>query len=55
MGLDEFSRSSTSVLQTRALLKSLDSKEMAKLAEKALNMDSNEEVKKLVEDTLNLK
>ena len=55
MGLDEFSMSSTSVLQTRALLKSLDSKEMAKLAEKALNMDSNEEVKKLVEDTLNLK
>lgn len=55
MGLDEFSMSSTSVLQTRALLKSLDSKEMAQLAEKALNMDTNEEVKKLVEDTLNLK
>lgn len=48
MGLDEFSMSSTSVLQTRALLRALDSKDMAKLAEKALNMDTNEEVESLV-------
>jgi len=49
MGLDEFSMSSTSVLQTRALMKRLDTKEMEALAEKALNLDTNEEVQALVE------
>ncbi|MCT4458236.1 phosphoenolpyruvate--protein phosphotransferase [Lactiplantibacillus paraplantarum] len=50
LGLDEFSMSSTSVLKTRSLMKKLDTKEMAKLADKALNeCVTNEEVKELVE------
>lgn len=50
LGLDEFSMSSTSVLKTRSLMKNLDTKEMAKLADKALNeCVTNEEVKELVE------
>lgn len=50
LGLDEFSMSSASVLKTRSLMKKLDTKEMAKLADKALNeCVTNEEVKELVE------
>ncbi|MEE6692873.1 phosphoenolpyruvate--protein phosphotransferase [Lactiplantibacillus plantarum] len=50
LGLDEFSMSSTSVLKTRSSMKKLDTKEMAKLADKALNeCVTNEEVKELVE------
>ncbi|PKX77280.1 phosphoenolpyruvate--protein phosphotransferase [Lactiplantibacillus plantarum] len=50
LGLDEFSMSSTSVLKTRSLMKKLDTKEMAKLADKALKeCVTNEEVKELVE------
>ncbi|MDN7018322.1 phosphoenolpyruvate--protein phosphotransferase [Lactiplantibacillus plantarum] len=50
LGLDEFSMSSTSVLKTRSLMKKLDTKKMAKLADKALNeCVTNEEVKELVE------
>lgn len=50
LGLDEFSMSSTSVLKTRSLMKKLDTKGMAKLADKALNeCVTNEEVKELVE------
>ncbi|MCG0611887.1 phosphoenolpyruvate-protein phosphatase [Lactiplantibacillus plantarum] len=50
LGLDEFSMSSTSVLKTRSLMKKLDTKEMAKLADKALyECVTNEEVKELVE------
>lgn len=50
LGLDEFSMSSTSVLKTPSLMKKLDTKEMAKLADKALNeCVTNEEVKELVE------
>ncbi|MYU99847.1 phosphoenolpyruvate--protein phosphotransferase [Lactobacillus plantarum] len=50
LDLDEFSMSSTSVLKTRSLMKKLDTKEMAKLADKALNeCVTNEEVKELVE------
>ncbi|MFC6201238.1 phosphoenolpyruvate--protein phosphotransferase [Lactiplantibacillus nangangensis] len=50
LGLDEFSMSSTSVLKTRSLMKTIDTKEMAKLADKALNeCVTNEEVKELVE------
>ncbi|MDR3190238.1 MAG: phosphoenolpyruvate--protein phosphotransferase [Lactobacillaceae bacterium] len=48
LGLDEFSMSATSVLQTRALMKRLDTKEMAILAEKALDLDTNEAVEALV-------
>ena len=50
MGLDEFSMSPTSVLQTRSLISKLDSKEMAALADKAINECSTaEEVVELVE------
>ncbi|WP_137626412.1 phosphoenolpyruvate--protein phosphotransferase [Lactiplantibacillus pingfangensis] len=50
LGLDEFSMSSTSVLKTRSLMKTIDTKEIAKLADKALNeCVTNEEVKELVE------
>lgn len=49
LGLDEFSMSSTSVLKTRSLMKKLDTKEMAKLADKALNeCVTNEEDRKSV-------
>ncbi|AVK62290.1 phosphoenolpyruvate--protein phosphotransferase [Lactobacillus sp. CBA3605] len=50
LGLDEFSMSSTSVLKTRSLMKRIDTTEMAKLADKAVNeCVTNEEVKALVE------
>ncbi len=49
LGLDEFSMSATSVLQTRSLMKRLSTAEMAVLAEKALDMETNDEVKALVE------
>ncbi|MDR2976630.1 MAG: phosphoenolpyruvate--protein phosphotransferase [Streptococcaceae bacterium] len=51
MGLDEFSMSATSVLQTRALMKRLDSKKMEELAHKALTETSTvEEVLTLVDE-----
>ncbi|MFV0556996.1 MAG: phosphoenolpyruvate--protein phosphotransferase [Lactovum sp.] len=51
MGLDEFSMSATSVLQTRSLMKKLDSKKMEELAHKALTETSTvEEVMALVEE-----
>ncbi|MCQ9210058.1 phosphoenolpyruvate--protein phosphotransferase [Granulicatella seriolae] len=37
LGLDEFSMSASSVLKTRSLISKLDSKEMEKLADKAIN------------------
>lgn len=37
LGLDEFSMSASSVLKTRSLIAKLDSKEMEKLADKAIN------------------
>ncbi len=51
MGLDEFSMSSTSVLQTRSLMKRLDSKKMEELAQKALTETSTvDEVLALVDE-----
>ncbi|KGH32566.1 phosphoenolpyruvate--protein phosphotransferase [Lactococcus cremoris] len=51
MGLDEFSMSATSVLQTRSLMKRLDSKKMEKLSSKALSECATmEEVIALVEE-----
>ncbi|MBO0473660.1 phosphoenolpyruvate--protein phosphotransferase [Enterococcus ureasiticus] len=51
MGLDEFSMSATSILQTRSLMKRLDTKKMAELADRALNdCDTMEEVIDLVKD-----
>lgn len=49
MGLDEFSMSATSVLQARSLMKRLDTAQMAELAEKALDAETNDEVIALVE------
>ena len=51
MGLDEFSMSATSVLQTRSLMKRLDSKKMEELANRALTEASTmEEVLALVDE-----
>jgi phosphotransferase system enzyme I (PtsI) len=51
MGLDEFSMSATSVLQTRSLMKRLDSKKMEELAHKALTETSTvDEVLALVDE-----
>lgn len=49
MGLDEFSMSAPSVLQTRSLMKKLDTADMKLLAEKALDAETNEDVIALVE------
>jgi len=53
LGLDEFSMSATSILRTRHLFSSLNKEEMKELAEKAVNLSTNEEVKNLVK--INLK
>ena len=48
-GLDEFSMSATSILKTRSLLKTLDSKKMEELADKAVNdCETADEVVELV-------
>ncbi|MFT9313806.1 phosphoenolpyruvate--protein phosphotransferase [Leuconostoc pseudomesenteroides] len=44
MGLDEFSMSAPSVLQTRSLMKKLDTTKMAELAKQALDAETNDEV-----------
>ncbi|ADG40982.1 MULTISPECIES: phosphoenolpyruvate--protein phosphotransferase [Leuconostoc] len=49
MGLDEFSMSAPSVLQTRSLMKKLNTADMKLLAEKALDAETNDEVVALVE------
>ncbi|EKP5625097.1 phosphoenolpyruvate--protein phosphotransferase [Listeria monocytogenes] len=49
LGLDEFSMSASSILKSRSLIKRLDSSEMVKLAEEALNKSTAEEVVELVE------
>lgn len=48
MGLDEYSMSATSMLQTRSLMKRLDTKSTATLVEQALDVETNEEVADLV-------
>lgn len=50
MGLDEFSMSASSMLQTRSLMKRLDTDSTAQLVEKALDAETNEEVAALVKD-----
>ncbi|SDQ51605.1 phosphoenolpyruvate--protein phosphotransferase [Carnobacterium viridans] len=50
LGLDEFSMSASSILKTRSLMKRLDTKQMAELADKAINdCDTADEVITLVE------
>lgn len=48
MGLDEFSMSATSILQTRSLMKKLDTTKLHELVDQALDAESNEEVIELV-------
>ncbi|MDI6667559.1 phosphoenolpyruvate--protein phosphotransferase [Leuconostoc falkenbergense] len=50
MGLDEFSMSAPSVLQTRSLMKKLDTTKMAELAKQALDSETNDEVIALVKE-----
>lgn len=52
LGLDEFSMSATSVLQTRHLFSKLSYVEMKTMAEKCLSMDTHNDVKVFVENTL---
>ena len=49
LGLDEFSMSATSILAQRKLIRELSQKEMADLANKAINCTTMEEVVALVE------
>ncbi|MDT6981559.1 phosphoenolpyruvate--protein phosphotransferase [Levilactobacillus zymae] len=50
LGLDEFSMSATSILRTRGLMKTIDTKQAAALAQKAIDTcDTCDEVKQLVE------
>ncbi|MER2001834.1 MAG: phosphoenolpyruvate--protein phosphotransferase [Carnobacterium inhibens] len=50
LGLDEFSMSASSILKTRSLMKRLDTKQMAELADKAINeCDTADEVVELVQ------
>ncbi len=53
MGLDEFSMSSSSVLPTRELIRSLSSDRMRNLAVQVLELDDQEQVKALVEKSIN--
>lgn len=49
LGLDEFSMSATSILRARSQIKQLSKKDMEQLAEKALTLQTNDEVQALVE------
>ena len=54
MGLDEYSMSATSVLRVRSLMKKLSTKDLATLADRAVNESiTNEDNKKLVQEYLN--
>lgn len=53
LGLDEFSMSSSSILKTRSLMKRLDTREMKKLANKAVTeAETNDDVIKMVNDAI---
>ncbi len=52
LGLDEFSMSATSILDTRKIVRSLTKADMEKLANEALNKDTMDEVIELVKNTL---
>lgn len=52
LGLDEFSMSATSILRARSQIKGLNKKDMEILAEKALNLQTNDQVQELVETML---
>ena len=52
LGLDEFSMSASSILQTRKMIRSLSYKDMKVMAEKALKLSTMEEVVELVKSVL---
>ncbi|ERJ11268.1 phosphoenolpyruvate--protein phosphotransferase [Haloplasma contractile] len=52
LGLDEFSMSATSILKTRKLIKKLNMKDMNKLANKAADQSTTDEVVNLVNDSI---
>ncbi len=52
LGLDEFSMSATSILQTRYSFSKLSYKEMKEMAETCLNFGTHEEVKAFVENKI---
>jgi phosphotransferase system enzyme I (PtsI) len=52
LGLDEFSMSATSILRARKIVNSLSHKEMKDLAAKALELETQEEVLKLIHSTV---
>ncbi|CAH1852066.1 phosphoenolpyruvate--protein phosphotransferase [Convivina praedatoris] len=52
MGLDEFSMSAPSILQTRSLIKKLETESLKHLVQKALALQTNDQVKELVEAEL---
>ncbi len=50
LGLDEFSMSPISILPARKLIRSLKSKEIKKLADEILKMNTAEEIEKFIEN-----
>lgn len=52
LGLDEFSMSATSILSARALMSQMKIEDLKPLAEKALSMSHNDEIKDLVNNYL---
>ncbi|MDO4902737.1 MAG: phosphoenolpyruvate--protein phosphotransferase [Limosilactobacillus sp.] len=54
MGLDEYSMSASSILRTRSMMKDLDTADCAKLADEAMELDTNEEVAELVKKSLHI-
>ncbi len=52
LGLDEFSMSATSILNSRKIIRSLSKADMEKLALEALNKDTEEEVVELIKNSL---
>ena len=52
LGLDEFSMSASSVLNARKIIRSLSYEKMKELANKAVNLETEDEVKNLVQEYL---
>ena len=52
LGLDEFSMSATSILRARKMINGLSYEEMKELADKAVELDTMEEVSELVKNTI---
>ncbi len=50
LGLDEFSMSASTILHARHLISEIDYNEAREIAQKALGMDNEEQVRKLLEE-----